>query len=157
MNEILLQVNRMVGCIGAEVDITDCNNNGFNEVKKKLYIIERYLVANKTVRVLEECVKDLKDVCDEKKDEQEAHGDDKREDFIDSKSIKDIENAGDFEYKAEAVVCMVCDKKAASYSADQDDDFYGKIQSRVFVSLKSALKKHLRRHGHQEKLKNGQV
>ena len=62
MEEVLIQVNRMVGCIGAKVDITDCNNNGFNELKKKLYVIERYLVANKTVRVLEECVKDLKDV-----------------------------------------------------------------------------------------------
>ena len=156
MQEILLQVDRIVSYIGAKVEVSDCNNNGFNELKKKLYVVERYVIANKSVTVLEDCVKDLKLVCGEK---TKVEKDDEREDFKDCKSIKDIENAGEFEYKLEeeAVMCTVCEKKAAGYAADQEDNFHGKAQSMVFVHLKETLKKHLTRGGHLEKMKERRV
>ena len=45
----------------------------------------------------------------------------------------------------------------SSYPADQEDNFHGKIQSKLFIHLKETLKNHLKRKGHQEKLKKARV
>ena len=122
-------------------------------MKKKLYAIERYLVANKTVKVLEDCVKDIKEVCEEKKKMELG---DEREDFIDCKSIKDIENAGDFEYKLEEEA-QSARRKCQITLLTKKITFMVKKQSKVFIHLKETLKNHLKRKGHKEKLKKARV
>jgi hypothetical protein len=158
MEPIMIQVDRMIKNIGIEVDVTECNNNGFCELGKKLDAIERYLITKESMKEFEESVKDLKEACG-KKEQVKDEKIEEKEDFKDCKSLKDIENIGDFEYVLveEAVVCTVCEKKVARYTADQEDDFHGKVQAKAFVNLKISLKKHLTRRGHVDKMQEARV
>jgi hypothetical protein len=38
----------------------------------------------------------------------------------------------EYSLSKEAVVCTVCEKKVARYTADKEDDFHGKIQTDIF-------------------------
>jgi len=163
MEPIMMQVDRMIKYIGTEVDVTECNNNGFCELGMKLDVIERYLITKESMKEFEESVKDFKEACGNKKQEEKVEEQEEKveekEDFRDCESIKDIENIGDFEYvlTEEAVVCTVCERKVARYTADKEDNFYGKIQTRAFRNLKISLKKHLTRGGHMDKMQDARV
>jgi hypothetical protein len=153
---ITKRVDRIIKYIRAEVDVSDCNNNEYFELDKKIQVLERYLIVKESMKEFEESVKEFKEVCGNVRKESVEED---VEDFKDCKSIKDIEKLGDFEYKLseEAIVCSVCEKKIAGYTADQEDNFLGKKQSRKFVNLKVSLKKHLTSKGHQEKMKESRV
>ena len=84
------QVDRMIKYIGTEVDVTECNNNGFCELGKKLDVIERFLITKESMKEFQESV----EACGNKKQAKEEKVEEK-EDFRDCKSIKDIENIGD--------------------------------------------------------------
>jgi hypothetical protein len=90
MESIMKQVDRMIKYIGTEVDVTECNNNGFCELGKKLDVIERFLITKESMKEFQESV----EACGNKKQAKEEKVEEK-EDFRDCKSIKDIENIGD--------------------------------------------------------------
>ena len=158
MRPIDQKVDKIMQLIGAECDLSDCNNNGYFELLKKIGVIEKYILVKESMKEFEDCVGDFKEACRSKQPEDSEEKD--QHDYLGGcKSIQDIENYGDFEYKLEkeAVMCSVCEKKVASYGADLQDDFKGRVQSQKFRSLKMSLKRHLGRGKHPLKLLDSRV
>jgi hypothetical protein len=160
MEKINVQVDSMVERVGAKVDVRDCNNNGYEELVKKLNAVEKFLSVKESVKVLEESVKTFQKACSCSQPVIEEFEEDVGVLFRKCKSIKDIENRfSEFEYKVadEKMMCTVCEKKASGYGAENEDDFTGKIQTSKFRDLKKILIRHLNTSGHLEKLKETRI
>jgi hypothetical protein len=152
MEDIGCCVDKMVEKIGLTVDTKDCNHCGYVELKKKLRAVDKHLDANPVIMKLEKVVKEMKESC--KSAYLPATGEVDEEDldtvFRKCLSIKDIEDKlSELEYVKEQVQCIVCNKKAGTYSTEHEDDFRGRTQPPHFRDLKKVLKRHLTSEGHR--------
>lgn len=70
-------VDRLVGRIGLEVDISDCNNNGYEILSKNINAIGMFVLTTETVgnfskevQKVEASLRDLKQVCSSARPEE---------------------------------------------------------------------------------------
>ena len=126
--EIIDQILGKVGIDAGSMDLSECNNNGFKVVKKKLAVVESFLNVHHHVKDLNEAVSNFNELITAKPSENivESQGDALKEcytvDYITNKFSEFTYDAGNFS-------CSVCDVKVAIYGVDLEDDFRGKVQS----------------------------
>ena len=159
MQQMAGMVERLVANVGIEVDVRDCNHNGFEELLKKIDAVNKYLETKENVKGLdkqmkqvEKSIKKLNMACSSPQpaEVEEVHV---PEIMKKCHSIRDIENRfGEFEYNLSKgeMQCVVCEKVASSYGEDLQDDFSGMVMSTQFRNLKVALRKHLEGSNHQK-------
>ena len=139
------QVDNILEKSGITVDTRDCENCGYQQMSKKLEVIERFVSAQSLVKNLEKCFQDLKVVCST----SQPAGEDSVEDL--ANLFRKVESVGEmfnkcpeFEMQGEKVVCKVCDKNITKYAENLDKDFQGLNQKpRYFRNLKTVVKRHL--------------
>lgn len=164
LNRIKQIVDRMASKINAtEINVNN-NEASFEVLEEKLLAIEKFLMVKETMIGLKECVDDFQAALGGNAGQVEDTGlaggiAAAKEQYIDCKSIEDLERLGDFEYNAEkgAVLCLACSCIAAHFGSELEDTFYGKIQSREFRNMKKSLKRHLTTPKHIESVNKEEV
>ena len=163
MDTITAQVDRLLDKVGASADLTDCNNNGYEELTRKLEVLEKHLEVKENVQNLQHLLEKYSKALPGQQTEtkaQEIKEDDLAAAFFKCSSMEDIEQKfPELKYSIEKqkVKCLVCEKMTGSYSADLEYDFSGKVQSQEFRHLKQILRKHLVNKGHTELLNKAGV
>jgi galactitol-specific phosphotransferase system IIB component len=157
------KVNTILKKIGAEVDVSHCEGDSYQELSRKLDVIEKFVDVNEGLRKIESLKKVYENCCTAPSllpGVSDIKEDDLVEAFRKCFSIKDIKNKfQEFCYssKDQKMKCGVCDSLVATYKADQDDDFSVRVQSEKFKDLKKILRIHLVTKGHLEILKNAEA
>ena len=159
MENLTYKVDDILEKVGVQVDVSECNHNGYNEMGKKLDVIKKFVDVTQGVKDLDILVKTFKGSCsvDTVQPPEAVKEEDFTEAFRKCSSVKDVETKfQEFKYSfdLEKIICDVCEKPAAAYSADYEEV---EIQSREFRNVKISLKKHLASEGHLAKIKKSEV
>ena len=142
-----------------QVDLSDCNGNGFDIMNIKLKRIKSCVSVKECIRNLDASVNQLKDIFTFTPVEQKVPTS-VRDVWKECSSIDDINNKTDFVYRDEGkgyFECEVCQRKVSEYGIELESDFRGKVQSSKFRNTKMSLKYHLEKKSHTENVEKLEV
>lgn len=159
------KIEQLVTKVGLDVDVEDCNNNGYDIIFKKIKVLAEFLdmrenvgYLDKHVKRVEDSLRNLKQFCSSTL--PAGVEEDNVEILRKCQSLRDIENRFcEFEYITSRgqIECLVCKGKVSAYGPELEDDFVGRTQSVPFRTLKKTLRRHLESQGHKEKVTEKKV
>ena len=105
MKKLSRKVNDILDKLGAKVDTSQCNNNGYEMFAKKLDVISKFVSVDDGIKKLDSVVKTYKEACSNlppKVQDPEIKEEELQEAFKKCTSLKDIENKfQEFRYSIE--------------------------------------------------------